>query len=204
MHRSLRAVITSAALLAVAGLAIPTDVDAAVVKKTTVVVKRTTTVVAPRRGPVVVAPRRGPVVVAPRRGPVVVAPRRGPVVVAPRRGPVVVAPRVVGPARVVSPVVVAPRRSYFARPLVLGGRPYTVVTGPRVIYWRGARRSLIPLAALGVITVGAVGYRAYGYVPVEQPLCEGPTPDGCELRWQEVPTVEGDVVPQCVAFCPQQ
>ena len=180
MHRSLRAVITAAALLAVTGLAIPTDVDAAVVKKTTVVVKRTT----------IVTPRRA-----------IVAPRRA-----------IVAPRVVGPARVVGPrrlgvvgpVVVGPRRAYFARPLVLGGRPYTVVTGPRVIFWRGARRSLIPIAALTAITVGAVSYRAYAYVPVEQPLCAGPTPEGCELRWTEVPTPEGDLIPQCVAYCPPQ
>jgi len=193
MHRSLCAVLTSAVVLTAASWVVPTEVGAAaVVKKSTVV--------APRRAPVVVAPRRSTVVVAPRRSTVIVAPRRGPVVVAPRAvGPAVVVPR----RGVVSPVVVAPRR-YFGSPLVLRGRPYTVVTGPRVVFWRGARRSLVPLAALSVITIGAVSYRAYGYVPVEQPLCEGPTPEGCELRWTEVPTPEGDLVPQCVAYCPQQ
>jgi hypothetical protein len=34
--------------------------------------------------------------------------------------------------------------------------------------------------------------------------CQGLTEDGCELMWQDVETIEGDVVPQCVAYCPWQ
>ena len=34
-------------------------------------------------------------------------------------------------------------------------------------------------------------------------LC-GITEDGCELMWQEVETIEGDVINQCVAYCPWQ
>ncbi|BBF92039.1 hypothetical protein BLTE_07240 [Blastochloris tepida] len=35
-------------------------------------------------------------------------------------------------------------------------------------------------------------------------LCEGLTEDGCRLRWQEVPTIEGPAEYQCVAYCPWQ
>lgn len=86
---------------------------------------------------------------------------------------------------------------------MLGGRPYTVVRGPRWVMWRGARRNLVPIAALAALSVAGVAYAAYAYVPVEQPLCAGPTPEGCQLQWTEVPTPEGDLIPQCVAYCPQ-
>ena len=33
---------------------------------------------------------------------------------------------------------------------------------------------------------------------------EGQTEDGCELMWQDVQTEEGDVIEQCVAYCPWQ
>lgn len=188
MHRHLRTTFTAAAVMLAAGLIastaatasdakrpVATDFSSVVAKKTVIIKK--TTIIAPRRvGPVRVAPRLvGPARIGPR----------------------------VGPARIVGPVV-GPRRVFFSRPLILGGRNYSVVRGPRWVMWRGSRRNLVPLAALGLITVGAVSYAAYGYVPTEQQYCSGPTPEGCELRWQEVPTAEGDVVPQCVAFCPQQ
>jgi hypothetical protein len=204
MHQRLRIAIMAAALLVATGLLVSSSSNEAVASGAQPLMptdlsaqKKKTVIVAPRRT-IVVAPRRA-VIVAPRRA-VIVAPRRSTVIVAPRRGPVVVAPRRLG---VVGPAVIGPRR-YFARPLVLGGRPYAVVTGPRVVFWRGARRSLLPIAALSVITIGALSYRAYAYVPVAQPLCEGPTPEGCELRWTEVPTPEGDLIPQCVAYCPAQ
>jgi len=35
-------------------------------------------------------------------------------------------------------------------------------------------------------------------------VLRGLTEDGCELMWQPVETVEGDLVDQCVAYCPWQ
>ena len=199
MHRHLRTVMTTAALLAATSLFISSEATAAgantpvatdfssVVAKKTVVVKKT--FVAPKKA--FVAPKK--VFVAPKK--VFVAPKK--VFVAPKK--VFVAPKkvIVGP-------VVGPRRFSVRGPLILRGRTITVIRGPRSVFWHGRRRNLIALGAIGLITVGAVSYAAYGYVPVEQPLCEGPTPDGCELRWQEVPTPEGDLVPQCVQFCPPE
>ena len=85
---------------------------------------------------------------------------------------------------------------------MLRGRPVTLIRGSHYTFWRGRRYGFIPLAAITAILVGGIAYSAYAYVPVEQPLCLGYTDDGCELRWQEVMTVEGDAIPQCVTFCP--
>ena len=126
-----------------------------------------------------------------------------------------VAPRVVGPC-----VGAGRRRAQGCRaggcrsgpriggrvggPLVIGGRSVAIVRGPRTLFWRGRNRSLVPLALIAGFSVGAIGYSAYGYLPVDEPYCTGYTDDGCELRWQDVPTPEGDVIPACVTFCPVQ
>jgi hypothetical protein len=89
-------------------------------------------------------------------------------------------------------------------PIRIGGRNVTIVRGPRYVVWHGYRRALVPLAALGALTIGGVAYAAYGYVPVEQPYCDGYTEDGCQFMWTDVPTDEGDIVPQCVTYCPAQ
>lgn len=157
-------------------------------------------VVGPRVAPRVVGPRVAPRVVGPRVAPRVVGPRVAPRVVGPR-----VAPRVVGPR--VGPRVVGPRvgpriGARIGGPIVLGGRRVGLIRGRRHVFWRGHRRSLVPLAAIAGLTIGAIAYSAYAYVPVEARYCSGFTEDGCELRWTEVPTDEGDLVPQCVAYCP--
>jgi hypothetical protein len=64
-----------------------------------------------------------------------------------------------------------------------------VVRGRRGVFWHGHRHFLVPIVALGAFTLGA--------------YCAGYTEDGCVLRWAEVPTEEGDLVPQCVTYCPQ-
>ena len=69
--------------------------------------------------------------------------------------------------------------------------------------WQGRRRYYVPLAALGILTVGALAYSAYAYAPVAEPICTGYTDDGCFFRWGEVPTPEGDLIPACVTYCPQ-
>ena len=45
---------------------------------------------------------------------------------------------------------------------------------------------------------------AWSFKSAPEPYCEGLTEDGCELMWQPVETVEGDLVDQCVAYCPWQ
>jgi hypothetical protein len=110
----------------------------------------------------------------------------------------------VRPAARVAPrtVVVGGRRG---APLRIGGRRVVVVRGPRWVVWRGRRWGLVPIVALGALTVGSIAYAAYGYVPVDAPLCEGVTEDGCLLRWTEVPAADDPsiLVPQCVQYCPR-
>lgn len=52
------------------------------------------------------------------------------------------------------------------------------------------------------ILIGEQRYYPYAYLSAPQDYCEGETEDGCELRWREVDTIEGDVIGQCVAYCP--
>jgi hypothetical protein len=91
-------------------------------------------------------------------------------------------------------------------PVRIGGRRVVVYRGrgPYRRYWRGRYWNVVPIIALGALTFGAIAYAPYAYVPVSEPLCEGYTEDGCVLQWREVPTEEGDVVPQCVTYCPQE
>jgi hypothetical protein len=146
-----------------------------------------------------------PRIVGPR-GPTprVVGPQ-GPVprVVTPRVvGPNVAAPRL-GSARITGFRGSGPRIGGSIRgPIRLGGRGVSFIRGPRYVNWHGSRRRLIAIGAISTIILGGIAYYPYAYLPVEQPYCEGYTEDGCELRWQEVATEDGLLVPQCVAFCP--
>jgi len=89
-------------------------------------------------------------------------------------------------------------------PIRIGGRRITVIRGPWRPYWRGRRWRVVPIVALGVFTIGALAYAPYAYLPVSEPVCAGYTEDGCVLRWTEVPTEEGDLIPQCVTYCPRE
>lgn len=82
------------------------------------------------------------------------------------------------------------------------GRYFHLFRGRHNIYRAGHLWHLVPFGILGGIYLGAQYYAPYGYVSLPAPECTGVTEDGCELRWQEVPTEEGDTVLQCVAFCP--
>jgi hypothetical protein len=155
---------------------------------------------APRAAPARMAPRSAPMRVAPRAAPRMVGPRVAPRVVGPRVGPGVAAPRIVSPGVRSGPRI----GGRVGGPLVIGGRSVAVVRGPRSVFWRGRNRSLVSLGLIAGFSVGAVAYSAYGYLPVDEPYCTGITEDGCELRWQDVPTPEGDLIPQCVTFCPIQ
>ena len=172
-----------------------------------------------RTQPHVVAPR----MVAPQR----LAPR---VVTQPRVIPRVVRqpgtiPRLVAPAgpgrRLVSPAgiprVVTPRGTRAVTASRLRGVPVrgagrTVIRGQNYSAWRSGYRvrrgsgwrTFVGLGALGAIAIGSSQFYPYAYISAPEPYCEGQTEDGCELMWQEVETIEGDVVSQCVAYCPWQ
>jgi hypothetical protein len=82
-------------------------------------------------------------------------------------------------------------------------RQVPIVRGPRVIYLGGLRRTLVPLTALGAITIANRRYGPDGYLTVARPVCRGTTEDGCTLGWRDVPTDDGGAIPQCVRFCAQ-
>jgi len=163
----------------------------------------------------VVAPRRAqPRVVAPQRtAPRVVAPHRtAPRVVAPQR----TAPRMVTQPKV-TPRVITPRGTRAVTASRLRGVPArgagrTVIRGQNYSAWRSGYRvrrgsgwrTFVALSALGAIAIGSSEYYPYAYISAPEPYCEGLTEDGCELMWQEVETLEGDVINQCVAYCPWQ
>jgi hypothetical protein len=162
--------------------------------------------VAPRVVPVAprVAPRVAPVaprVVNPQFAPRVApanpqfAPRVAPV--APRVVPGV-APRIVTPApRFVPRISPGARGASF-----VGGRQFFVNRGVYRRNYGGRFVTFVGIGAVAAILVGATYYRPYGYVEIEPPACTGVTEEGCELRLTDVPTEEGEVVPQCVQFCP--
>ena len=84
------------------------------------------------------------------------------------------------------------------------GRNFHLFRGRRIIHRAGHLRHLVPFGILGGIYLGTQYYEPYGYVSLPAPECTGLTEDGCELRWQEVPTDEGEPELQCVAFCPAE
>jgi hypothetical protein len=92
------------------------------------------------------------------------------------------------------------------------GAGSAVIRGQNYSAWRSGYRvrhgdgwwTFVALSTLGAIAIGSNQYYPYAYISAPQPYCEGLTEDGCELMWQEVQTIEGDVVNQCVAYCPWQ
>jgi hypothetical protein len=84
------------------------------------------------------------------------------------------------------------------------GHSYSVWRSGYRVRHDGGWRTFVALSALTAIAVGSSQYYPYAYVSAPQPYCSGLTADGCELHWQDVETIEGDVVSQCVAYCPWQ
>ena len=93
------------------------------------------------------------------------------------------------------------------------GKGQASVRGRNFSTWRGGRYrtryrnrwvTFVPLAALTAILIGEDRYYPYAYISAPIDYCEGITEDGCDLRWREVETIEGDRVGQCVAYCPWQ
>lgn len=93
------------------------------------------------------------------------------------------------------------------------GHGQTAIRGHNFSTWRGGRYrvhyhdrwvTFVPLTALAVIAIGGASFYPYAYIDAPQDFCGGFTEDDCELRWRDVETVEGDVIGQCVAYCPWQ
>jgi len=88
----------------------------------------------------------------------------------------------------------------------------TVIRDRNFTVWRGAHRvrhdgrwaTLAAISALSVLVFAGADYYPYAYISATGPYCEGITEDGCVLRWEEVPTLEGPRLFQCVAYCPWQ
>lgn len=129
--------------------------------------------------------------------------------------PTAVGRKVVSPTaapRVVTPSGARTVTASRLRGVPTRGAGSTVIRGQNYSAWRSGYRvrhgdgwwTFVALSALGAIAIGSNQYYPYAYISAPQPYCEGLTEDGCELMWQEVQTIEGDVVNQCVAYCPWQ
>jgi hypothetical protein len=105
-------------------------------------------------------------------------------------------------------IVIAPKiRSAPARGAFrtnIRGRNYSVWRSGYRARYHGGWRTFVALSALGAITIGAYEYYPYAYIDAPQDYCDGLTEDGCQMVYDDVETEEGDVVPQCVAYCPWQ
>jgi hypothetical protein len=135
------------------------------------------------------------------------APRVGAPAAATRVGAPAAAPRVVTPRATANAGTVTAAR---IRGLPGRGAGRAAIRGQNYSAWRsghrvrhgGGWRTFAALSALGAIAIGAATYYPYAYISAPQDYCDGLTEDGCQLQWQDVQTVEGDVVEQCVAYCP--
>jgi hypothetical protein len=84
------------------------------------------------------------------------------------------------------------------------GQNYTVWRGSRRVRYGNSWRTFRALSALSVLFIGGATYYPYAYLSAPEPVCEGETEDGCILQWQEIETLEGPRLFQCVAYCPWQ
>jgi hypothetical protein len=64
--------------------------------------------------------------------------------------------------------------------------------------------TFVPLSALAVLLIEDHDFYAYAYIDAPEDYCYGRTEDGCQLLWDEIETLEGELVGQCVAYCPWQ
>ncbi len=181
-------------------------------------------VAAPRSAtPRVATPRRAaPQVAQPRQAaPTATRPKATPHVVGqPKTTSKVVAPPGAGPKvatpnatpRVVTPNGTRAVTASRLRGMPASGAGRTVIRGQNYSAWRSGYRvrhgngwwTFVALSTLGAIAIDSNEYYPYAYISAPESYCEGLTEDGCELIWQEVQTDEGDVINQCVAYCPWQ
>lgn len=136
----------------------------------------------------------------PKTTPKTVAPAAGRKVVSPAAAPRVVTPRV----RTVTTSRLRGVPTRGAGRAVIRGQNYSVWRSDYRVRHGGGWRTFVALSVLGAIVIGSSQYYPYAYLSAPAPYCEGLTEDGCQLVWQDVQTIEGDVIPQCVAYCPWQ
>ncbi len=111
-----------------------------------------------------------------------------------------------GPSRIVGPPA-GGRRGFVIRDAsraTIAGRNFSIWRDGHRVHRGGRWRTLVGLSTLSIITFGFVPYYPYAYIDAPAPYCQGLTEDGCRLQWQEVPTLEGPRVYECVAYCPRQ
>jgi hypothetical protein len=134
-------------------------------------------------------------------------------------------PKVVAPAAAgrktaspaAAPRVITPRGTRAVTTSRLRGVPArgagrTIIRGHNYSVWRSGYRirhgsgwrTFVALNTLGAIAIGSNEYYPYAYISAPEDYCQGLTEDGCELNWEQVQTEEGDVIDQCVAYCPWQ
>jgi hypothetical protein len=186
--------------------------------------------VAPTQAPVHVAPRQAPVRVVPRQAaprvierhmtpqggaqkklntqnknaPVIVVPRSG----SPSSGAPKTARKVFTPRGANSRIVSAAR----IRGVPMRGAGRTTIGGRNYSVWRSGYRlrrgdhwrTFVALGTLSSLMIGSAEYYPYAYIDAPADYCDGLTEDGCQLVYDEVETLEGDAVGQCVAYCPWQ
>jgi hypothetical protein len=144
--------------------------------------------------------RRAPQIVAPARR---VSPR---IATPPARATPAIRRATPGPNRIVgSPA--GGRRGFVIRDAsraTIAGRNFSIWRNSHRVRHGGRWRTLVGLSTLSIITLGSAVYYPYAYIDAPAPYCQGLTEDGCRLQWQEVPTLEGPRVYECVAYCPRQ
>jgi hypothetical protein len=84
------------------------------------------------------------------------------------------------------------------------GQNYSVWRHGYHAHYHDRLYTCVALSALPAILIGANEFYPFAYIDAPEPYCDGLTEDGCQLAWQNVETDEGDVIPQCVAYCPWQ
>jgi hypothetical protein len=134
-----------------------------------------------------------------------------------RRGARTVTKQVVAPAAAAKVVAPSGANAHVVTASRLRGAPArgagrTSIRGQNFSAWRRGYRvrhgngwsTFVALSALSAIAIGSNNYYPYAYISAPQDYCDGLTEDGCQLMWQQVQTDEGDLVYQCVAYCPWQ
>jgi len=128
-------------------------------------------------------------------------------IIVPNGGSTKLARRVFTPKANSRTVIAAKIRSAPARGAFrtsIRGRNYSVWRSGYRARYRGGWRTFVGLGTLGALAIGASEYYPYAYIDAPEDYCDGLTEDGCQMVFDEVPTEEGDVVGQCVAYCPWQ
>jgi hypothetical protein len=84
----------------------------------------------------------------------------------------------------------------------IAGRSFPIYRSGFRVHRDGYWRTLVALSALSAISYGATYYYPYAYIDTSYDFCQGWTDDGCNLRWEPVPTIDGSTEYECVAYCP--